>query len=142
MHRNRWRHCVLAICQRYVAWHCDDLKMGPEIGLCRCRVIRNSPMMTIADLESEARYNSVAWHGFLPEGVGDASQVPMWTLILHEALQLLAAGGSTYSTRSTGRLEMDKPVNSGTVDEVPNWRRKLSMNLDEIFARRGKSYRF
>ncbi|MCW0469393.1 hypothetical protein OH492_11370 [Vibrio chagasii] len=26
---------------------------------------------------------------------------------------------------------------SGTVDEYPNWRRKLSMNLDEIFAHEG-----
>ncbi|MBE8574010.1 hypothetical protein IQR33_31780, partial [Vibrio sp. OPT46] len=29
-----------------------------------------------------------------------------------------------------------QPVNiPGTVDEYPNWRRKLSMNLDEIFSR-------
>ncbi|WP_245868716.1 4-alpha-glucanotransferase, partial [Vibrio fujianensis] len=33
-------------------------------------------------------------------------------------------------------LEMDKPVNiPGTVNEYPNWRRKLSINLDELFAR-------
>jgi 4-alpha-glucanotransferase len=31
---------------------------------------------------------------------------------------------------------MDKPVNiPGTVDEYPNWRRKLSITLDEIFNR-------
>ncbi|GAL28413.1 4-alpha-glucanotransferase [Vibrio variabilis] len=33
---------------------------------------------------------------------------------------------------------MDKPVNiPGTVNEYPNWRRKLSMNLEEIFAQEG-----
>ncbi|NBI53103.1 4-alpha-glucanotransferase, partial [Photobacterium alginatilyticum] len=33
-------------------------------------------------------------------------------------------------------LEMDQPVNiPGTVDEYPNWRRKLSTTLDDIFTR-------
>ncbi|NBI54308.1 4-alpha-glucanotransferase, partial [Photobacterium alginatilyticum] len=33
-------------------------------------------------------------------------------------------------------LEMDLPVNiPGTVDEYPNWRRKLSTTLDDIFTR-------
>jgi 4-alpha-glucanotransferase len=30
---------------------------------------------------------------------------------------------------------MDKPVNvPGTTDQYPNWRRKLSMTLEEMFA--------
>jgi 4-alpha-glucanotransferase len=56
---------------------------------------------------------------------------------LSEALQLhLAAGGSTLlSVQLEDWLEMDKPVNiPGTVDEYPNWRRKLAINLDDIFA--------
>ncbi|ARP39845.1 4-alpha-glucanotransferase [Vibrio syngnathi] len=120
-------------------WHCDDLKMGQEIGLYPDA----QQLETLFDNRLECKQgilDSVAWHGFLPEGVGrDASQVPMDSY-LAEALQLhVAAGGSTLlSVQLEDWLEMDKPVNiPGTVDEYPNWRRKLSMNLDEIFAHEG-----
>ena len=34
-------------------------------------------------------------------------------------------------------LQMDKPVNiPGTFNEYPNWRRKLSQNLEDIFSNR------
>lgn len=120
-------------------WHCDDLKMGQDIGLYPDA----AQLETLFDDRLECKQgilDSVAWHGFLPEGVGrDASQVPMDSY-LAEALQLhVAAGGSTLlSVQLEDWLEMDKPVNiPGTVDEYPNWRRKLSMNLDEIFAHEG-----
>jgi 4-alpha-glucanotransferase len=57
---------------------------------------------------------------------------------LSDALQLHVAAGSSslLSVQLEDWLEMDQPVNiPGTVNEYPNWRRKLSMNLDEIFAR-------
>ncbi|MDK9764539.1 4-alpha-glucanotransferase [Vibrio sp. D420a] len=117
-------------------WHCDDLKMGQEIGLYPNQEQLNG----LFDDRLECKQgilDSVAWHGFLPDGVGrDASQVPMDSY-LAEALQLhVAAGSSTLlSVQLEDWLEMDQPVNiPGTVDEYPNWRRKLSMNLDEIFA--------
>ncbi|MGT0149375.1 4-alpha-glucanotransferase [Vibrio metschnikovii] len=64
----------------------------------------------------------------------DAQLVPMDSY-LSEALQLHVAAGSSalLSVQLEDWLEMDKPVNiPGTVNEYPNWRRKLSMNLDEI----------
>lgn len=120
-------------------WHCDDLKMGKEIGLYPDQEQLNG----LFDDRLECKQgilDSVAWHGYLPEGVGrDASQVPMDSY-LSEALQLhVAAGSSTLlSVQLEDWLEMDQPVNiPGTVDEYPNWRRKLSMNLDEVFAQEG-----
>ncbi|MDR9828215.1 4-alpha-glucanotransferase [Vibrio sp. FNV 38] len=118
-------------------WHCDDLKMGRDLGL-----YPNEQQLEglFADrLKSkQGILDSVAWHGYLPEGIGrDAQYVPMDTK-LAEALQLhVAAGSSTLlSVQLEDWLAMDKPVNiPGTVDEYPNWRRKLSMNLDQIFAR-------
>ncbi|GEM75306.1 4-alpha-glucanotransferase [Vibrio sagamiensis] len=118
-------------------WHCDDLKIGQEIGL-----YQDKPQL---DGLFDDRLNckqgildSVFGHGYLPEGVGrDAQYVPM-DGHLAEALQLhLAAGNSAFlSVQLEDWLEMDKPVNiPGTVDEYPNWRRKLSINLDEIFSR-------
>ncbi|MCG9664076.1 4-alpha-glucanotransferase [Vibrio mediterranei] len=120
-------------------WHCDDLKMGSEIGLYPDK----EQLEGLFDDRLECKQgilDSVAWHGYLPEGVGrDASLVPM-DAYLSEALQLhVAAGASTLlSVQLEDWLEMDKPVNiPGTVNEYPNWRRKLSMNLEEIFTQEG-----
>ncbi|MDV7105912.1 4-alpha-glucanotransferase [Vibrio sp. TH_r3] len=118
-------------------WHCDDLKMGKELGLYpdekQLKLLFDNRLKCKQEI-----LNSVAWHGFLPECVGrDATMVPM-DQHLSEALQLhLAAGTSTLlSVQLEDWLEMDKPVNiPGTVDEYPNWRRKLSMSLDDIFSR-------
>lgn len=86
----------------------------------------------------QAILDSVAWHGFLPDGVGrDASLVPMDSY-LSEALHLhLAAGSSALmSLQLEDLLEMDKPVNiPGTTSEYPNWRRKLNSTLDTLFSR-------
>lgn len=118
-------------------WHCDDLKMGEELGLYPDEEQLNKLFDDRLRSKQEI-LNSVAWHGYLPEGVGrDASKVPM-DKHLSEALQMhLAAGSSALlSIQLEDWLEMDKPVNiPGTVDEYPNWRRKLSSNLDDIFAK-------
>ncbi|ENM5786380.1 4-alpha-glucanotransferase [Vibrio metoecus] len=118
-------------------WHCDDLKMGREIGLYP----DEEQLQGLFDDRLKSKQgilDSVAWHGYLPAGVGrDATQVPMDSY-LSEALQLHVAAGSSalLSVQLEDWLEMDKPVNiPGTVNEYPNWRRKLSINLDEIFAR-------
>ncbi|MCK6264400.1 4-alpha-glucanotransferase [Vibrio sp. ZSDE26] len=118
-------------------WHCDDLKMGHEIGLYPDKD-QLEGLYSDRLLCKQGILDSVAWHGYLPEGIGrDASQVPMDSY-LSEALQLHVAAGSSslLSVQLEDWLEMEQPVNiPGTVNEYPNWRRKLSMNLDEIFAR-------
>ncbi|WP_165313318.1 4-alpha-glucanotransferase [Vibrio ziniensis] len=118
-------------------WHCADLKMGSEIGLYPDK----EQLAGLFDDRLKCKQgilDSVAWHGYLPDGIGrDANMVPMDSY-LSEALQLHVAAGasSLLSIQLEDWLEMDNPVNiPGTVDEYPNWRRKLSMNLDEIFAR-------
>lgn len=120
-------------------WHCDDLKMGQELGLYPDAEQLEGLFASRLECK-QGILDSVAWHGYLPEGVGrDAQYVPMDSY-LAEALQLhVAAGSSTLlSVQLEDWLEMDKPVNiPGTVDEYPNWRRKLSMNLDEVFAQEG-----
>ncbi|MDA0117362.1 4-alpha-glucanotransferase [Vibrio sp. T11.5] len=120
-------------------WHCDDLKIGEELGLYP-DAEQLKGLFTDRLESKQGILDSVAWHGYLPEGVGrDAQYVPMDSY-LAEALQLhVAAGASTLlSVQLEDWLEMDKPVNiPGTVEEYPNWRRKLSMNLDEVFAQEG-----
>ncbi|GAA5647793.1 4-alpha-glucanotransferase [Vibrio proteolyticus] len=118
-------------------WHCDDLKMGQELGLYP----DEEQLKGLFDDRLKSKQgilDSVAGHDNLPSGIGrDAQFVPMDNY-LAEALQLhVASGASTLlSVQLEDWLEMDKPVNiPGTVNEYPNWRRKLSMNLDEVFAK-------
>ncbi|WP_299012929.1 4-alpha-glucanotransferase [uncultured Photobacterium sp.] len=118
-------------------WHCDDLKMGEELGLYPDKEQLNG----LFDGRAESKQkilDSLAWHGYLPEGVGhNAAYVPMDSY-LSEGMQmhLAASSSALLSLQLEDWLEMDKPVNiPGTVDEYPNWRRKLSTTLDDIFTR-------
>ncbi len=118
-------------------WHCNDLKMGSELGVYPDK----EQLQRLFDQRLRSKQNilnSVDWHGYLPDGVGkDASLVPMDSN-LSEGLHLhLAAGASSLmSIQLEDWLEMENPVNiPGTVDEYPNWRRKLSLTLEDIFAR-------
>jgi 4-alpha-glucanotransferase len=118
-------------------WNGDDLKLGSELGLYPDK--EQLKLLFDSRLHSKQEIlNSVSWHGFLPDEVGkDVTVVPM-DRKLSEALQLhLAAGASALlSVQLEDWLEMDQPVNiPGTVDQYPNWRRKLSVDLDEMFMR-------
>ncbi|HIF9501329.1 TPA: 4-alpha-glucanotransferase [Photobacterium damselae] len=118
-------------------WHCDDLKMGSELGLYPDQDALNGLFDSRA--ESKQRIlDSLDWHGYLSQNIGrNAAYVPMDSK-LSEGMQLhLAAGASALlSLQLEDWLEMDKPVNiPGTVDEYPNWRRKLSTTLDDLFTR-------
>lgn len=119
-------------------WHCEDLRMGKELGLYPDQKQLNELYDDRLRCKQEI-IDSLAWHGFLPKGVGrDAAFVPMDSY-LSEALHLhLAAGSSAlFSVQLEDWLEMEKPVNiPGTVDEYPNWRRKISVSIDEIFSKK------
>lgn len=118
-------------------WHCDDLKMGEELGLYPDKEQLAGLFASRAESKQKI-LDSLDWHGYLPEGVGhDASYVPM-DLHLSEGMQmhLAASSSALLSLQLEDWLEMDKPVNiPGTVDEYPNWRRKLSTTLDDLFTR-------
>ncbi|SJL84372.1 4-alpha-glucanotransferase [Vibrio palustris] len=118
-------------------WHCEDLKMGAEIGLYPDeQVLQRLFDERLSD--KQGILDSVAGHHRLPQDVGlDALSVPMSTQ-LSDALQLHVATGQSalLSVQLEDWLAMDKPVNvPGTVDEYPNWRRKLSVELEKMFAR-------
>lgn len=118
-------------------WHCDDLKLGEELGLYPNKDQLAGLFASRAESKQKI-LDSLDWHGYLPEGVGhDASYVPM-DLRLSEGMQmhLAASSSALLSLQLEDWLEMDKPVNiPGTVDEYPNWRRKLSTTLDDLFTR-------
>ena len=118
-------------------WHCDDLKMGAELGLYPDEEQLNGLFDSRAESKQKI-LDSLSWHGYLPQGVGhNAAYVPM-DRSLSEGMQLHLASSSSalLSLQLEDWLEMDKPVNiPGTVNEYPNWRRKLSTTLDDLFTR-------
>lgn len=93
-------------------WHCDDLKMGREIGLYP----NEEQLNGLFDDRLKCKQgilDSVRWHGYLPEGIGhDAQYVPM-DAHLSEALQLHVAAGASalLSVQLEDWLQMDNPVN-------------------------------
>ncbi len=117
-------------------WHCEDLKLGRQLGLYPTDEIMNNLMKD--RLQAKQRIlDSLAGHNMLPASINRNALYCGMTADLNHALQLHMCNGSTalFSTQLEDWLEMEKPVNiPGTSSEYPNWRRKLSKNINEIFA--------
>ncbi|NCP64279.1 MAG: 4-alpha-glucanotransferase [Paraglaciecola sp.] len=117
-------------------WHCFDLELGKELGLYPTEEI----LQTLYESRHEnkqAILDTLHGHHSVGDEVGrEVSHVGM-SRALNYGMQLHMAGGSSelLSLQLEDWLEMDKPVNiPGTFNEYPNWRRKLSKDLQTIFA--------
>ncbi|TCI01847.1 4-alpha-glucanotransferase [Corallincola luteus] len=117
-------------------WHCDDLKLGKELGLYP----DDNVLQTLYNDRHESKQkilDSLKGHQSLPDYISnDVNWVGM-TRDLNYGMQVHMAKGSSslLSLQLEDWLEMDKPVNvPGTSTEYPNWRRKLSKDLDKLFA--------
>ncbi|MFM2476174.1 4-alpha-glucanotransferase [Celerinatantimonas sp. MCCC 1A17872] len=117
-------------------WHCYDLKLGAKLGLYpdeqRLKKLFDDRLFCKQQI-----LNSLHGHHSIPDDIGtDASWVSM-SRTLNHCLQLHMARGNSalLSLQLEDWLEMTQPVNvPGTSDEYPNWRRKLSMTLENLFA--------
>ena len=117
-------------------WHCYDLEMGKELGLYPTDEI----LQTLYDSRHEnkqAILDTLHGHQSVGNEVGhDVNYVAM-SKALNFGMQLHMAGGSSelLSLQLEDWLQMDKPVNiPGTFKEYPNWQRKLTRNLQDIFV--------
>jgi 4-alpha-glucanotransferase len=117
-------------------WHCDDLALGRKLGLY-------PDDNKLQDLYRErhsakqAIINSLDSHQLLPEGTGkDVNWVGMNRPLAFALQEHLCRGNAAlFSTQLEDWLEMDHPVNiPGTSHEYPNWRRKLSKNLEDFLS--------
>ncbi|MBU3023055.1 4-alpha-glucanotransferase [Aestuariibacter sp. A3R04] len=116
-------------------WHCLDLELGKEIGLYPTEAIL-SQLYTDRHDNKQAILDTLHGHHSISEHIShDVNYVGM-TTELNRGMQLHMATGSSalLSLQLEDWLEMDKPVNvPGTFNEYPNWRRKLSHTLQQIF---------
>ena len=116
-------------------WHCDDLALGKDLGLYPTEEIL-STLYASRHENKQAILDTLHGHDSVNDEVGcDVHNVAM-SKALNFGMQLHMAGGSSalLCLQLEDWLEMDKPVNiPGTFNEYPNWRRKLSRNLQDIF---------
>ena len=116
-------------------WHCLDLELGKEIGLYPTDDILQSLYADRHENKQEI-LNTLHGHHSIPEHVGHDVNVTGMNRELNNGMQVHMAGGSSalLSLQLEDWLEMDKPVNiPGTFNEYPNWRRKLTQNIESIF---------
>lgn len=117
-------------------WHCLDLELGKKLGLYTDEDVLQTLYASRHEDKQEI-LNSLHGHGRVGDEVGRDVNVTGMTRELNYALQTHMAYGSSalLSLQLEDWLQMDKPVNiPGTFMEYPNWRRKLSQNLESIFA--------
>jgi 4-alpha-glucanotransferase len=116
-------------------WHCDDLTLGKELGIYPAEDIL-SALYASRHQNKQSILDTLHGHHSVNDEVGrDVHNVSMCKA-LNFGMQLHMASGSSalLSLQLEDWLEMDKPVNiPGTFNEYPNWRRKLTRNLQDIF---------
>ncbi|QJR82439.1 4-alpha-glucanotransferase [Alteromonas pelagimontana] len=116
-------------------WHCLDLQLGKELGLYPTDEIL-STLYADRHENKQAILDSLHGHHSVGDDVGRDVNHTAMSRALNIGMQTHMAGGSSalLSLQLEDWLEMDKPVNvPGTFNEYPNWRRKLSQNLEAIF---------
>lgn len=116
-------------------WHCSDLKLGLQLGLYTEAML---PGLYADRHQAKQRIlDSLHGHQALPADYPRSVEHLAMDRTLNFALQQHLAKGSCQllCLQLEDWLEMTEPVNvPGTSDEYPNWRRKLSMTLEQLEA--------
>ncbi|SEB02456.1 4-alpha-glucanotransferase [Alkalimonas amylolytica] len=115
-------------------WHCDDLKLGEQLGLYPDSA-QLQQLFEQRHRNKQRILDSLHGHGVLPQDYpSQVDQVGMEP-VLARALQLHLAKGQSQllCLQLEDWMQMTQPVNvPGTSDEYPNWRRKLSQTLEQL----------
>jgi len=120
-------------------WQSDDLTLGSKLGLYPDKAI-------LAGLYRErAAAKKALLHTLQQQGAlahrypRQRGRAPMRRAINRAVHRLVAASNSALlGLQPEEWLDMEQPVNvPGTVDSYPNWRRKLRLSLEAMFADEG-----
>lgn len=114
-------------------WHCEDLKLGQQLGLYQDQAMLQQ-LYQQRHVNKQRILDSLHGHGRLPEDYPRSVEHLAMDRILNYAMQQhLAAGAQQLlCLQIEDWLEMTQPVNvPGTSNEYPNWRRKLSTELEQ-----------
>lgn len=117
-------------------WHCEDLYLGRTLGLYPDPEVFECLLQDRIACKQQI-LNSLHGHHSIPDELYQDANTTGMDKALNFALQkhLAMGNASLLSLQLEDFLEMDQPVNvPGTSDEYRNWQRKLSHNLEDIFA--------
>lgn len=117
-------------------WQSDDLTLGSQLGLYPDKVmLRRLYQQRLA--AKQALLTSLHRAGTLPVRVGHQANRTQMSIALNRGMHcyLAETHSALLGLQPEDWLDMASPVNiPGTSDEYPNWRRKLSVSLETMFA--------
>ncbi len=117
-------------------WRAADLTLGESLGIYPDHAVLSALYQQRAR-QKQALLNTLHQYGCVPSGLTTcAAQLPM-SPELNQAMQhfLAQSNSALLGLQPEDWLDMEQPVNvPGTVDQYPNWRRKLSKTLEAIFS--------
>ncbi|MEW5291038.1 4-alpha-glucanotransferase [Erwinia papayae] len=119
-------------------WSAGDLSLGETLGVYPDRAILASLYQDRAR-QKQALLNALHQYHCLPKSSGKNAGLMKMTPELNRAMQRFIADSNSalLGLQPEDWLDMAQPVNvPGTTNEYPNWRRKLSTTLEEMFADR------
>lgn len=117
-------------------WQSEDLDLGEKLGLYPDKQV-------LADLRADrercklALLENLSQNNFIDSSLDEfGADQPMSPALNNAIHRFIASSGSLLiGLQPEDWLAMDTPVNvPGTTDQYPNWRRKLTATLDEIFS--------
>lgn len=114
-------------------WHCDDLRLGKELGLYK-NEIQLQQLYGQRHANKQRILDSLHGHQVLPPDYSRSSEHLAMDQTLNFAMQrhLAATSSQLLCLQLEDALEMSQPVNiPGTSSEYPNWRRKLTQNIEQ-----------
>jgi 4-alpha-glucanotransferase len=117
-------------------WRGSDITWRNKIGQTMARADGRDPEE--AAQEERAKDRAKLWHAFQQAGVAASGVTapPAESAPVDEALAFVAATPGPLVTFPLEDLLalVDQPNLPGSIDEHPNWRRRLSLPVDELFA--------
>ncbi|AJJ23346.1 4-alpha-glucanotransferase [Yersinia enterocolitica] len=117
-------------------WQSDDLTLGNKLGLYPDQQILKQLYLD-RERAKQGLLEGLHHYDCVPTKVGHKASLLSMSPVLNRGLQRYVADSASalLGLQPEDWLDMATPVNiPGTSDEYPNWRRKLTATLEEMFA--------
>ncbi|CFR31971.1 4-alpha-glucanotransferase [Yersinia frederiksenii] len=117
-------------------WQADDLTLGNKLGLYPDQQILKQLYLD-RERAKQGLLEGLHHYDCVPKKVGHKASLLAMSPVLNRGLQRYVADSASalLGLQPEDWLDMATPVNiPGTSDEYPNWRRKLTVTLEEMFA--------
>lgn len=117
-------------------WQSDDLTLGSKLGLYPDQQMLKQLYLD-RERAKQGLLEGLHHYDCVPKKVGHKAALLSMSPVLNRGLQRYVADSASalLGLQPEDWLDMATPVNiPGTSDEYPNWRRKLSATLEQMFA--------